>query len=678
MKKILLTTGCMLALFLATLPNQASAQGNIFWEELWRNVPPPANQTSHVNAWMIPSKSFTGLAYDKWRDVVYIVNPHTSVAGPVFWQTPRIYAWKSQTGTPAMDVGRSADASSKGLGGELPVPIDTVASAGGVQLYRGYSQNTYSLYKIDLDDEGRIFACNLVVPVWGICILLPSGQCDPVYLGQGPFRVWRWDTPVASPKCVYATLNAGSNGIGTGPLDSEMSYHRWGDAFDVIGYRSMYYPPGEDPYLVDSVRIYTSGGSYPTQPNWNEQVNVILADRRPEAQRPSSDTGPYKLEYRLAIRLVNSNAGLAAHGVAGTSLQLVSDVWMDSNPRITTAATQVQHPTNPWPQTYNQQATGNRSLSSSLTGQSGAIRYFELPEYGLKYIVLADGYPTGGVDPTIPNNNTKARIIDVTTPGQDFQIWGDTPQLGNKTLNNNSAVENYIADVDFQLKHYSLQEDPDEPGLHVILYVLMSNNGIAAFRSRKAIPVELNTLNATVNGNNVDLVWNVTSESNNYGFEIERSFDGGANYENVGFVSGRGTTTAPKDYKYSDPITATHRNVGNVKYRLRQVDNDGTATYSPVVDVYFDAQPSTISLYQNYPNPFNPTTTIAYQLTKPGHVTLRVFNSLGENVSTLVNAEKGAGTHQVTMDAANLPSGTYIYQLNVDGQMQQKKMTVMK
>jgi hypothetical protein len=679
MRKTLLSTACLLALFLGTLPMQGAAQGNIDWEELWRNVPPPPTSPNHPNAWMLPSKSFTGLAYDKWRDVLYIVNPHTSVLGPSFWQTPRIRAWKAMTGQPATDVGRSADVQSRGLGAELPVPIDTIAQgAGGSSWYRGYSQNTYCLYKIDLDDEGRIYACNLVVPVWGICILLPSGQCDPVYLAQSAFRVWRWDTPIANPKLVYATLNGAGTAIGS-ITSSEMNYHRWGDAFDVIGKRAMYTPPNNDPpYLIDSTRIYVSGGSYPTQPNWNAEVNVILSDLREEAQRPWSDVGNYKLEYRLAVRLINSNAGLAAHGVAGTELSLVHDVWMDSNPRLTTASTHVQTANGAWPQIYNQISTGNRSLSTNLTGASGQVRFFELKQYGRKFIILADGSPTGGLDPTIPNLNTTARVLDVTTPGNDFPVWGATPQLGNKTLNNNSGEQNYIGDVDFKLQYSTPAEDPDNPGLHVILFVLMSNNGIAAYRSRTTVPVELSTLNATVNGSNVDLRWNVTMETNNFGFEIERSFDAGNNWEKVGFVSGRGTSTLPMDYTYSDPITAVHHNVGNAKYRLRQVDNDGTHAYSPVVDVYFDATPNTITLYQNYPNPFNPTTSISYQLTEPGYVTLRVFNALGESVGTLVDSEKEAGTHQVSMSADELPSGTYIYQLNVNGQVAQKKMTVMK
>ena len=55
-----------------------------------------------------------------------------------------------------------------------------------------------------------------------------------------------------------------------------------------------------------------------------------------------------------------------------------------------------------------------------------------------------------------------------------------------------------------------------------------------------------------------------------------------------------------------------------------------------------------------------------------------MFNTLGEQVGTLVDAMKDAGAHQVQMNATTLPSGTYLYQINVDGQITQKKMTVMK
>jgi hypothetical protein len=75
--------------------------------------------------------------------------------------------------------------------------------------------------------------------------------------------------------------------------------------------------------------------------------------------------------------------------------------------------------------------------------------------------------------------------------------------------------------------------------------------------------------------------------------------------------------------------------------------------------------PGTFSLGQNYPNPFNPTTVISYQLPAFSFVTLKVFDMLGREVTTLVNGERGAGAHSVTWDALGYPSGVYVYRLQV-------------
>lgn len=73
--------------------------------------------------------------------------------------------------------------------------------------------------------------------------------------------------------------------------------------------------------------------------------------------------------------------------------------------------------------------------------------------------------------------------------------------------------------------------------------------------------------------------------------------------------------------------------------------------------------PTEFALHQNYPNPFNPFTTITYELPRVSVVTLRVFNVLGEEVTTLVNREEEAGIHTIRWDASNLPSGVYYYRI---------------
>ncbi len=79
--------------------------------------------------------------------------------------------------------------------------------------------------------------------------------------------------------------------------------------------------------------------------------------------------------------------------------------------------------------------------------------------------------------------------------------------------------------------------------------------------------------------------------------------------------------------------------------------------------------PKAFMLEQNYPNPFNPTTQIKYHLSSPEVVTLKVYNNIGQEVATLVDAEQGAGTHAATWNASNAASGTYFYQLRVGGKI---------
>jgi len=88
--------------------------------------------------------------------------------------------------------------------------------------------------------------------------------------------------------------------------------------------------------------------------------------------------------------------------------------------------------------------------------------------------------------------------------------------------------------------------------------------------------------------------------------------------------------------------------------------------------------PDQFELAQNYPNPFNPTTTIEFSLPKAGNVTLEVYNTLGQKVTTLVDGAMSAGPQQVQFDGNNLASGIYFYRLETDGFNDVKKMVLLK
>ncbi len=186
------------------------------------------------------------------------------------------------------------------------------------------------------------------------------------------------------------------------------------------------------------------------------------------------------------------------------------------------------------------------------------------------------------------------------------------------------------------------------------------------------VPVELSSFKANVIEQSVQLNWTTATETNNSGFEVQRK-TGIKEWEVLGFVAGRGTTTEPSSYSYLDDLTSS----GNFSYRLKQIDYDGSYAYSNIVEV--DVEPVTeFALNQNYPNPFNPSTIISFSVAQKSNVMLNVYNILGEQVATLVNEVKEAGSYQVQFNAQNLTSGIYIYKLEAASFTSTKKMMLVK
>ena len=178
-------------------------------------------------------------------------------------------------------------------------------------------------------------------------------------------------------------------------------------------------------------------------------------------------------------------------------------------------------------------------------------------------------------------------------------------------------------------------------------------------------PVELISFTADYYDGKVNLSWTTATEINNKGFEIERATPGQM-WERIGFVEGNGTTTNPHTYNFSYEENES----GTYQFRLKQIDFEGTFSYSKVIDVKV-AAPDEYLLYQNYPNPFNPSTKIKFFIpsviasgTKQSQlVTLKVYYILGNEITTLVNEEKPAGEYETEFDGTGLPSGIYFYRL---------------
>ncbi len=153
----------------------------------------------------------------------------------------------------------------------------------------------------------------------------------------------------------------------------------------------------------------------------------------------------------------------------------------------------------------------------------------------------------------------------------------------------------------------------------------------------------------------------------------EPSFDPRINY-NSGVRIGDYLGIDAFDGRVVPIFTATH--LGSQDVFVSVIDSlEVISSIAPEPDAH---QPNMIALFQNYPNPFNPATIITYSLPSRQFVSLKIYNILGEEVASLVEKEKRAGYHRVQFHANDLPTGTYVYRLNVGGRTVAKKMLLMK
>ncbi len=307
-------------------------------------------------------------------------------------------------------------------------------------------------------------------------------------------------------------------------------------------------------------------------------------------------------------------------------------------------------------------------------------------DYGNSVIQSSDGgfvvtgytlsYGAGGDDLWIVKTNESGNML-----------WSKT--LGGAQ----SDVGNYIiqtTDGSYVITGHTLSSGA---GLHDVWLIKLNS----------WIPVELNSFTASIMESSVELNWTTATETNNKGFEIQRreiSNNQLSEWISLGFVNGKGTSTDINHYSFTDEYLTN----GVYHFRLKQIDYDGSFTYSDFVEAQITS-PDEFVLYQNYPNPFNPSTKIKYTipttpaslplLTKEGiegrFVTLKVYDLLGREVATLVNEEQTAGNYEVEFNIARgtnraITSGIYFYQIKVynsstgSGQsiIQTKKMILLK
>jgi hypothetical protein len=185
------------------------------------------------------------------------------------------------------------------------------------------------------------------------------------------------------------------------------------------------------------------------------------------------------------------------------------------------------------------------------------------------------------------------------------------------------------------------------------------------------LPVELVSFTAAAGDQEVVLHWQTASENNNAGFEIMRN--GLLAHTEPASNSPTGSSYNWTDYQVSNGTTYDYTLVSVALDGAREDLKSVSATPIPSAATVME-----YALHQNYPNPFNPSTEIVFDMKENGPVNLKVYNLMGQEVTTLLNGNMNQGRHSISFNAANLPSGVYIYRMEANGFSAQNKMLLMK
>ena len=193
----------------------------------------------------------------------------------------------------------------------------------------------------------------------------------------------------------------------------------------------------------------------------------------------------------------------------------------------------------------------------------------------------------------------------------------------------------------------------------------------------QSLPVALAAFTARSQGEEVVLEWRTASETNNAGFSVQHQRPGAGLWESAEFVESRapgGTTTELQRYRYllRDASPGTHR------FRLRQVDLDGTARLSDPVQATVDLQEA-LRLDAPTPNPARETAQLSYAVGERTQATLDLYNVLGERVSTVYAGTLVPGElYTARIDVSALSSGVYMLRLTAGGQSATQRLVVVR
>ena len=198
------------------------------------------------------------------------------------------------------------------------------------------------------------------------------------------------------------------------------------------------------------------------------------------------------------------------------------------------------------------------------------------------------------------------------------------------------------------------------------------------------LPVELSAFDATLDGDDAILQWETASETNNAEFEVQRARGSAVetsrrdvstdeSWETVTTLDGAGTTDEPQSYRFTD--AALPYAADSLSYRLRQIDTDGTESFTDAVVIA--RQVTEAELLPTYPNPVRGQATVRFAVPEQQNVRLALYDVLGRRVQLVADGPADGRTEQ-HLDVSGLSSGTYFLRMQTDGYTETQRVTVVR
>jgi len=294
--------------------------------------------------------------------------------------------------------------------------------------------------------------------------------------------------------------------------------------------------------------------------------------------------------------------------------------------------------------------------------------HYFVPTYNPEHIVSCDFDNDGDLDIIYSAQFSMVITIFENIDGSFF-LYSSFP--ANGALNSiycNDFNNDFFVDVLLGTGFYSPPDDK---------IIMLFNDGFGNFTQSNTYSIQMNPNYAVGSDLNSDGYLDVACAHNNgSSFNVSVLLNDSTGLLNSPTYFGNDTyspfaiITADFNNDEAIDIAAANAGGGNISvFYNEKVTGINEQENFPISDFV---------LYQNYPNPFNPNTTIQFEIPQDGLVTLKIYNILGAEVTTLVNEEKSGGRYEVNFNASSLSSGVFFYKIQVNDFIDMKKMILMK